>query len=69
MVMVLAAFQFKHRVSAFKMMPLDQSGGFKLGQHPVNGCQADFHTLLQQGFVDILGGQMPLGIRAVLQHF
>jgi len=49
-------------------MALNETGSFKLGQYPVHCCQADFDTLLQQCFVNILSGQMTLGVGPVFKH-
>ena len=50
MVVVVAPVQFKNGSATFEMMPNDQAGGFKLGQHPVNRCEADFLAFGMQFF-------------------
>jgi len=40
------------------MMALQNTRLLKLGQHAVNRCHTDFHTLFQQNTVHILGTQM-----------
>jgi hypothetical protein len=56
MIVVPTLLQLKHRVTTRKMMPPDQAGGFKLGEHPVDRRQTHVFTLLQQGLIDIFSG-------------
>ena len=65
--MVLTLIQFKHRLAALEMMAFDQTGGFELGQHPVNRRQSYLFTAIDQGSVDGFSGQMSATI-LLLKH-
>ena len=58
MVMMVTLVQLEHRVPPLEMMACDQAGRFKLGQHPVNRCQANVFSRFQQYFIDVLRAMM-----------
>jgi len=60
-VMVLAFVQLKNRLAAFKVAATEQTGLFKLGQHPVHRGQAHVRALKQQDPVNIFRCHMALG--------
>ncbi len=56
---VMAAFvQFENRLAGFEVVALQQAGLLELGQHPIDGGQADIQSVGQQVAVDILGRDM-----------
>lgn len=67
MIVVYAIVQFKNRVAAFKMMPFNEAGAFKLGEYPIHGRQTDFFIVLQQDFIDLFGSQV-MGIGLFFQY-
>ena len=66
MIMVPALIEFEHRLSTLEIMAFDQTGGFKLGQYPVDRGQADLLAGFQQGLVDFFRRKMSMDMR--LQH-
>jgi hypothetical protein len=58
MVMVLSRAQFENRLARFEIMPLEQAGLLELGQHAVNGGQADIQIFGEQQAIDVLGSEM-----------
>ena len=62
--------QLEHGLAGFEVVAAQQAGLLKLGQHPVDGGQADVGVFGQQGLVDVFGAQVP-ALRALkdLQHF
>ena len=59
-VMVLAVIELKDSMAALEVMPRNQPGSLKLGQHPVHRRQANVLPGVQQLLVDILGAHMPV---------
>ena len=59
MVVVPALVELEDRFPRLEMVADQESCLLELGQHAVNGGKPDVHTLAQQLFVDILGGQVP----------
>ncbi len=66
MIVVLALVQFKNRIAVLEVMLLDQPGGLKLGQYPIDRGQSDILIGGQQHFIDIFRADMPF--RALLQQ-
>lgn len=50
----------KHRVVVFKVVPQYDASGFKLCEYAVNGSKTDIFTLVDEGFIDILGAHVVL---------
>ena len=48
MVVMISLIQFKDGLIALEIVTLDQAGGFKLGEYPVNRSQADFGSFLNE---------------------
>ena len=63
-----ATLQFEHGIASFEMMAFDQAGGLELGQYPVNGGQTNLRSLVEEGFIDIFGGQVAIRGTPVFQH-
>jgi len=61
-VVVVSAVKLKDRISAFKVMAHDKTGGFKLSEHAVHRRQTDFLTFTHQGLEDILGAEVLDGV-------
>ncbi|MNT12660.1 hypothetical protein D3C72_1475960 [compost metagenome] len=59
-VMVLAFVEFENRLAGFKVVAREQACLLELGQHAVDGGQADIHMLVQQDTVDVFRAQVPL---------
>jgi hypothetical protein len=57
-IMVLSGAEFEDRLARFEIVALEQPCLFELGQHAVDGGQADVQILGEQQAVDILGGEM-----------
>ncbi len=60
MIVVVAGVQFEECLATIKMMARDQAGSFKLGQHPIDGCQAYFIAIAEQCLVDIFRAHVVL---------
>jgi len=58
--MMILGTHFEYGMTAFKMMAHDQPRTFKLGQHPVDGSQANILVCITQGFIDIFRTHMPV---------
>ena len=58
-VVVLAAVEFVHRLAALEIVLEHQARRLELGEHAVDGGQADVVALLQQLPVDVLGREVP----------
>jgi hypothetical protein len=58
MIVMPALIQFEHRLIAFEVMPDQQAGLFKLGQHAVYGRQTDILAAVKQYAVNIFRGKM-----------
>lgn len=67
-IVMFTLIQFKYGLIAFEVMPFDQTCRFKLGQNPVDGSQSDVSTFLNQAAMELLGGQMPLIVRATFEQ-
>lgn len=67
-VMVISAVQFKDRITAFKVMAHNQTGGFKLRENAVNRGEPDFFTFADQGLEDVFGAEV-LNVVGTLQDF
>jgi len=52
-VVVIGTGQLEHRPVSFKLQAPDQTSLFALGHNPVNGCNTDIISLLQQQSVYI----------------
>ena len=59
MVVVWPLIQLEYRFAGLEMMADQEACLLELGQHAVDGCQADIESLSDQQPIDILGGQMP----------
>lgn len=68
-VVVVTLIQLENRGAALEMMTDDQAGGFKLGQNPVDRCQADFLTLVDQVAEYFLGAQVTASLSSPLENF
>ena len=62
MVMVRTLVQLVHRLARFKMVPQQNARLFKLRQHTVNRCHADFHALFQQRAVNVFRAHVRVGM-------
>ncbi len=54
MIMMRTMIELENRDAALEMMASHESGGLELGQHAVNGREADVLVRDQQLFIDIL---------------
>lgn len=61
MVMVLAAVDLEDRLARFEEMALQQAGLFELGEHAIDGRQADIHVVVDEHPVDVFSGHVTLG--------
>lgn len=61
-VVMIAAHQFEHRMSALEMVAVHQTRSLELGQHAIDGGEADVVVGIYQHFVDVFGGHVPRGI-------
>ncbi len=59
-VMVLAFIEFEHRFAALKMAAAQNTGLFKLGQHPINRSQTHVGAVLQQHTENVFGRHVAL---------
>ncbi len=59
MVMVAALVQFEHRLAAFEVMPLEQTGMLELREDAVHGGEPDVVSLRDEESIHVLGGKMP----------
>jgi hypothetical protein len=57
-IVVLAGAQLEHRLAGLEVVALKQAGLLELGQHAVDGGQADVQVFGEQQPVDILGRKM-----------
>src|SRR5690606_1831600 len=60
MVMVVALGEFEHRLVAFEVMALNNTGTLELRQHTVYRRKSNVLPRLEQRLVDVLSGQMPI---------
>lgn len=49
----------KTALPRFEVVAFEQSGLFELGEHAIDGGQADVDVLAEQHAVDVIGGQVP----------
>ena len=63
MIMMFTAGKLKNGMPTIKIMTNHQTRSLKLSQYPVNGCQADIFTSLQQSLINILHTQMGVNRR------
>ena len=62
-----AATDLEHRFSGLEEMAFEQSGLLELGQHPVNGGEADVHVFGNEHPIDVFGRQV--ANRAFFEQF
>jgi len=62
-----APLQLEHRLVALEVVAIHQACLLKLGQHPVDGGQANLLAAFQQLAIDGLGTQMP--VIGIFQQF
>lgn len=67
MIMVFFLGNFEDRMSAIEIVPHHQSCRLELGQHAVDGGQANIFTRFEQRLVDVFGTQVMLS-RCVLEN-
>ena len=58
-IVVRALVQLEHRLAGLEMMADQEARLLELGEHAVDGGQADVEALGQQQLVDVLGRQVP----------
>ncbi|MEN9772858.1 MAG: hypothetical protein RJA58_1501 [Pseudomonadota bacterium] len=68
-VMMRAFIELKNRFPGFEITPLENAGLLELREHPIDGRQANFLGIRQQGAIDVLRSQVA-AFRALeyLQH-
>ena len=66
-VVVVTVVDLVHGGAVVEIVAHHQARRFKLGEHPVNGCQTDIKIFSQQELVDIFGGQV--SHRTALEDF
>src|SRR5690606_17047211 len=59
-VVVVALVEFEDRLAGFEVAALEQAGLLELGQHTVDGRQADLVVLREEFLEDILGAHVAL---------
>src|SRR6185503_2531838 len=57
-VVVAALVELEHRLAVLEVLPRKQAGLLELGEHAVDGGEADVDALLHQRLVDVLGGEV-----------
>ena len=65
-VMMILDGDFEYRATALELESADQAGLLALGQNPVDGCDADLFTLLDQHLIEVFCADVTAAI--VLQH-
>ena len=58
-VVVLALVELEHRLAGFEVVADEEAGLLELGEHAIDGREADVEAFGQQQLVDVLGGQVP----------
>lgn len=59
-VVVVALVELEDGLARFEVMALQEAGLFELGEHPVDGGQADIHVFGDQEAVDVFCGEMAM---------
>lgn len=59
-VVVPTLVELEYCLASLEIVPLEQPGLFELGEHPINGGQADIHAFGHQRPINIFSGQMAL---------
>ena len=59
-VVMLPLIEFKDGLAAFKIVPFQNAGLLKLGEHAIDGGKTNVHALIEQVAVDVFGGEMAL---------
>ncbi len=69
-IVMLAVVEFEYRMSALEIVARHEPGRLELGQHTVNGRQADILPRIEQFLVHVLGAHVALfGVLENLEDF
>ena len=60
MVVMPVVGELEHGLARFEEVSFQQAGLLELGQHPINGCETDVHSVVDEDAIDILRRQMPV---------
>jgi hypothetical protein len=58
MIVMIAGIQFENGMTALEIVAGHQPGPLELGKNPVNRCQTDILTRIQQRLIDIFSAHM-----------